>query len=57
MEAGIELLRLSQRRRPGRVALSAPPAATKTVIDLPSSRKTFIENEEGDCDCFYRERS
>lgn len=41
----------------GRVALSAPPATTKTVIDLPSSRKTFIENEEGDCDCFYREQS
>ncbi|WP_166300387.1 hypothetical protein [Bradyrhizobium sp. 2S1] len=39
----------------GRVALSAPPAATKTVINLPASTKTVLNRKEGNRLCFYRE--
>ncbi|MGY3584458.1 hypothetical protein ACVIGB_006484 [Bradyrhizobium sp. USDA 4341] len=39
----------------GRVALSAPPAATKAVIDLPASKKTVLNTKEGNRLCFYGE--
>ena len=40
----------------GRVALCAPPAAMKTVIDRPTTpMKTVIGKKEGDRVCCYRE--
>jgi hypothetical protein len=52
---GAGLVSGSQTVLDGREALSAPPAATKTVIDRPTSTKTVLNNKKEDCLCFYRE--